>query len=532
MSGVDYLDPRAYGDQIAEALAERARRLMWIREDPRERLPPLIQYYKAHPADFIHDWGMTFEVRNPEVGLPAAIPFLLFPRQREWVDWVMDMWRLRRPGVTEKSRDCGISWLAVALGCTLGLHYDGINIGYGSRKEEYVDKSNAPKALFVRARQFLSNLPPEFRGGWTPACSSHMHIRFPNTQSTLSGEAGDNVGRGDRAAIYFYDESAHAERPQLIEASLSQTTNCRIDISSANGTNNPFYEKVISWPKSRVFRFHWRDDPRKDDEWYARQVEDLDPVTVAQEIDINYQAAIEGVLIPSEWVQAAVDAHHKLKIRNTGERRGALDVADEGRDKLAFASAKGILLDFLEEWSGKGSDIFYSVEKTFDFCDELGLREFTYDADGLGAGVRGDARVLNEARSKRIEAAPFRGSGAVHRPEGEDFKGRKNQDYFTNAKAQAYMALRKRFQTTYRAITKGTPYNPDDIISLSSQLPNLTKLQAELSQPTYKLQMGKILVNKQPDGARSPNLADSVMILFAARQGKMTVSDAAVRATA
>jgi hypothetical protein len=36
---------------------------------------------------------------------------------------------------------------------------------------------------------------------------------------------------------------------------------------------------------------------------------------LAQEVDIDYAASVEGVLIPSAWVQAAVDAHIKLESR-------------------------------------------------------------------------------------------------------------------------------------------------------------------------------------------------------------------------
>jgi hypothetical protein len=36
-------------------------------------------FYKDHPAEFIHDWGMTFDPRNVEIGLEAQVPFLLFP---------------------------------------------------------------------------------------------------------------------------------------------------------------------------------------------------------------------------------------------------------------------------------------------------------------------------------------------------------------------------------------------------------------------------------------------------------------------
>ena len=49
--------------------------------------------------------------------------------------------------------------------------------------------------------------------------------------------------------------------------------------------------------------------------------------------------------------------------------------------------------------------------------------------DGLGAGVRGDARVINELNKAKgipeIEANPFSGSGAVHNPEQEMVEARK-----------------------------------------------------------------------------------------------------------
>ena len=42
------------------------------------------------------------------------------------------------------------------------------------------------------------------------------------------------------------------------------------------------------------------------------------------------------------------------------------------------------------------------------------------------------------------------------------------------------------------------------------------KLLTELSQPTYKQNdVGKIVINKKPDGMPSPNLADAVMMRFA-----------------
>ncbi len=400
-------------------------------------------------------------------------------------------------------------------------------IGFGSRKEEYVDSTGDPKALFWKARKFVETLPQEFRGGWeAKKHAPYMRVNFPETGAIIKGEAGDNIGRGDRTTLYFVDEAAFLFRPLLIDAALSQTTRCRIDLSSVNGMANPFAQKRHSG-RIPVFTFHWRSDPRKDEEWYEKECQKIDnPVIVAQELDLNYQASVEGVLIPAEWVQAAIDAHTKLGINPTGIRLGAFDVADEGRDKNAFSWRHGFLLEGIEEWSGKGSDIFGSVETVFQLADKYQLESFRFDEDGLGAGVRGDARIINDQRRQksaaRIDAVPFRGSGGVFDPDKEAIAGfdgqnaRLNKDFFANAKAQSWWHLRKRFQNVYRAVVEKQPFKPDELIAINGAMRLKDKLIVELSQPTYSINaVGKIVIDKQPDGTKSPNLADSVMINFA-----------------
>ncbi|WP_458038709.1 TerL protein [Pantoea ananatis] len=503
----------------------RMERLQRIRQNP-GMLPAMKAFYRDNPAQFIIDWGMTVDPRNVERGLPARIPFLLFPKQEEWIQWFVEHWRTSKPGITEKTRDMGMSWLTVGMAASLCLFNRGIIAGFGSRKEEYVDKIGSPKSLFDKARNFIGLLPVEFRGGWNPkAHAPHMRILFPENDSAMTGEAGDGIGRGDRTSFYIVDESAFLERPYLVDASLSATTNCRQDISTPNGMANSFAERRHSG-KVDVFTFHWRDDPRKDDAWYKKQCEELDAVTVAQEIDINYSASVEGVLIPSAWVQAAVDAHIKLGIQPTGQRMGALDVADEGKDTNAFTSRHGFLLEDIEEWSGKGDDIFGTVQRAFSICDQRRLEMYRFDSDGLGAGARGDARVINEQRKERrerqITATPYRGSGSPANPEDEAVpgeygqQGRLNKDFFANAKAQGWWRLRTLFRNTWRAVEEKMPFSPDEIISISGSMKLKNKLIVELSQPTYSVNgVGKIVVDKKPDGTKSPNLADSTMIAYA-----------------
>lgn len=504
----------------------RVERLNRIRTTP-ECLPGLKAYYKTNPAQFITDWGITFDPRNAEVGLPAYTPFILFPRQEEFVHWFMERWLSREPGIADKSREMGLSWLSMALASTICLFHDGIVAGTGSRKEEYVDKRGDPKSLLVKARNFIANVPVEFRPGYNEAIHApFMRIELPHTNSIITGESGDNIGRGARASFYIVDESAYLPRPGVVDAALSQTTNCRIDISTPNGTNNSFAKKRFGG-KLSVFTFHWRDDPRKDDAWYQKQITTLDdPVIIAQEIDLDYAASVEGVVIPSSWVQSAIDAHIKLGIEPTGIRQGGLDVADQGRDKNSVTGRHGILMDYLKSWSGKDSDIYKTVEHVFLIADLMQYETIVYDADGLGAGVRGDANNINSKRSYPILFKPFWGSGEIVDPKGYPFKqtgesldrenNRTNADYFANAKAQGWWSLRLRFQRTHKAVTEGAVYHPDDLISISSHIDELSALIVELSQPTFsRTDVGKIIIDKAPDGASSPNRADSVMIAYA-----------------
>lgn len=516
----------------ASVFKARAERLQRIRETPDLALWAKA-HYREHIEDFITDWGTTSDPRNVEIGRPAFMPFVLWPKQREWIRAVFEHWRSRKDLLTEKSRDSGVTWLAVAVACSLCMLYDGVVIGFGSRKAEYVDEKGAPKSIFEKIRAYMRAMPVEFRGKeWDERLHTlYMRASFPITGSVITGECGDSIGRGDRTAIYFVDESAHLEHPDITDQALSQTTNCRIDISTPFGMANSFAIRRHSG-KVDVFSFSWRDDPRKDQDWYEAQKARLDPVSLAQEVDCSYTASVEGIIIHPSWVQAAIDAHKKLGIEPTGVKRGALDVADEGTDANAFVARHGILLTACHAWSGKNSDIFATTERAFQFCDELKLDGFEYDADGLGAGVRGDAARISERRKAqrlltvyRIEA--FRGSGAVSEPErkvpGTDVPAK---DRWQNAKAQGYGALAERFRNTYRAVNGGD-YDPDNLISLSSEAGDLSKLCIELSQPQWKISAtGKMMVDKTPDGAASPNRADAVMMAFAPKRLPMRINPA------
>lgn len=379
--------------------ALRAERLKRIRENP-SLLPGLKTHYKDNPIDFINDWGMTFDPRNIEVGLPAVVPFLLFPRQEEFVTWVVERWRGREDGLTEKSRDMGISWLCVGVAVWMWLFYPGSVIGFGSRKEEYVDDSGDPKSLFWKIRQFIALLPNEFRPiGWNEKkYAPYMSISNPENGSSIVGEAGDNIGRGNRTSIYFKDESAFYERPEKIDAALSQTSNCKIDLSTVNGNGNPFYRKRHGG-KIKVFTFHWRQDPRKDEKWYQKQKNDLDAAIVAQEIDIDYNASVTDAWISGELV---VDAQGRgpADVQPVGEWVVAVDAAHFGDDESVIHRRRGRLN--LPQVTRKGLDGIQLAGVVVDECDQLEsggipIRNIIIELDGPGVSCYDQLRTTKYA---------------------------------------------------------------------------------------------------------------------------------------
>jgi phage terminase large subunit len=526
----------------------RIERIARLRDDPKY-LHACRVYYPNHIDDFINDWGVTIDPRNAKPGLgfkrPVLMPFILFPKQREFIRWIISRWHASDTcdgdGVVVKSRDCGASWIAMSVAVSLCLFYRNLSIGFGSALADKVDNLGDPDSLFYKGRLFIRYLPTEFKGAWNEKKNSkEMLLTFPDSESAIGGECGDMIGRGGRKAIYFVDEFAHVERPRKVDANLTANTGCRIEISSVMGTANVFAEHARGGLINR-FDFEYYDDPRKCDlktrqlhAWFAEKKLHTDPVVWAQEYDRDFLASVEGIIIPQEWVEAAIDSHVKLGLSITGERSGSFDVADEGKDLLCYVSAKGILIDFVQSWRGRGSDIYKSVERAFRLADDNKDEGFIYDADGMGAGVRGDSRKVNEERAKEneknlrnekfkphriLKIAKFRGSGAVEDPD-DSVPGtegdRTNKDYFENYKAQSWWSLRRRFNLTWRVVTGVVQvYNPSDLISISSKLTELTRLKSELSQPVWTWsKTGKMMIDKTPDDVASPNHGDAVMMRF------------------
>lgn len=477
MDGFDWINPNY--EQVFQTRIERLERM---RQHP-EIVARLWDYYAGRPADFISDWGMTFDPRLAEKGLRTVVPFVLFPKQREFIDWNLARWLQREDGVVEKSRDAGVSWLTVAFAAWMMIFKDGTVVGFGSRKESYVDQIGNPASLFWKVREFINLLPQEFQPkGWDPTKHApFMKIQNPDNGSFITGEAGDNIGRGNRTSIYFIDEAAFLEHPEAADAALSQTSNCRIYVSTPNGAGNPFFRRAHDG-RTKKFIFDWRDDPRKDDVWYEKQKMTLDPVVLAQEVDRSYTASVANAFIPGELVVAA-SRKGPADVMPHGPIIMGVDVARFGDDKSAITLRQGRVL--LRQIVFGGADVVDVAGRVKEEVRaQLGdVQQIAVDTIGIGSGV---ADILRRDYGDMVVDV----NSSLRMSDGQNY----------NLRAKMWREMR-------------------EWLKAGASIPNDSELSTDLTALQYTYKGGDLLLEAKQDakkrGIKSPDRADSLALTFA-----------------
>lgn len=236
----------------------------------------------------------------------------------------------------------------------------------------------------------------------------------------------------------------------------------------------------------------------------------------------------DEAVIKRSWVQAAIDAHEKLDLEIIGSKRSGFDVADDGNDLCSHIYAHGITALWGEHWKAKEDELLKSCTRVYNKAIELGS-SVTYDSIGVGALAGGKFDELNKERKKEmligsVGYAKFVAGAKVIDPDGlyidtEDERVT-NKDFFANLKAQAWWVVADRFRNTYNAVVNGEEFDYDDLISISSDMPNLQNLVVELSTPRRNFdKAGRVKVESKEDLAKreipSPNDADAFIMAYA-----------------
>lgn len=285
----------------AETVAKRRREYLadiCTPEDIRNELE-LIRSSNVHWFE-MYAWGYDPRARTPL----SVVPFSLFPKQQEYIEWLDDLVFYRRAsGIIEKSRDEGATETTVRWGLFNWLFRDGFSMLLSTRKEDEVDSKKNQNTLFERIRYQTRLLPSwQYPKGFDVDRSmlSTMKLANPENNNTLLGEAPvENMGRGGRVTCAMLDEFAFwafGGYPQF--RSLSQTTDSIILPSSVAGKLNQ-YADIAFDGVTRKFVMDWRDNPFKTKAWYdALPFGYISPkmskTSIAQEVDRNYDAAQPG----------------------------------------------------------------------------------------------------------------------------------------------------------------------------------------------------------------------------------------------
>lgn len=278
-----------------------------------------------------------------------------------------------------------------------------------------------------------------------------------------------------------------------------------------------------------IIVMNWRDNP-----WFPPELEaerQWDKANLPRaEYDHIWEGAfndhVENALIPAEWFDAAIDAHVKLGFKPKGVKVLAHDPSDKGPDDKGRCLRHGSVVLGVDEQAGL--DVNEGADWAIDQAIDEQVDVYVWDCDGLGAGLR--RQTLKAIKGKHIEHVEFRGGKGVDNPnqiyqkvEGVTTKKAKtNEETFKNRRAQYYWLLRDRFYNSYQAVEKGVYIDPDEMISLSSEISNMSALRAEVCRiPRKPNGTGLIQIMSKEEMARqkpplpSPNMADSLMMSLA-----------------
>lgn len=496
---------------------------------------------KQRCADDIFYWFdnyvWTYDPRL--VGRPggAYIPFKLWPRQRENVTWLLDRIRAREEGLEEKSRDVGATYLCGGVSAHQWLFNPGFKATFGSRKVDYVDKRDNPDSIFAKLRIMLRRQPQEFlpAGFQWSQHDNYMRIFNPETGAVISGEGGEEMGRGGRSTVYFVDEAAFVPNAETVEKALSGNTDCVIWVSSVNGMGNLFARKRHSILRpEQIFRLHWRDDPRKTQEWAdAKQASFSDPTTWASEYDIDYSASVEGICIPALWVESAKRLC-SLEPRLQASVAGVvgLDVG-AGKAKSVAIPRRGPIV--LPPQSRTDPDTTETAHWGLQIAKDSGASVVNFDAPGVGAGVS-STLMRNPVPGLRVVAI----NTGLPPSNSKWPDGRTSEEMFGNLKAEIWWLCRTALQRTHEHVlfiegkVGGKEHPLTELLALPSGDRESDQLCLQLSLVKWgKNDRGKIVIEKKEAlsrrGISSPDYADALMLTFPIGKAPMVISDEVLR---
>lgn len=473
---------------------------------------------------WVNNWAFICNPWLTKYGFPFKLPFILTPKQQEYLCWRENLYRTNQSGIVFKCRDVGVSWCNMVHQAWHWTWEPGYQGRVGSLKGEEVDDKGDPDCLFEKFRTIIYGLPtwmrPKDMKGPENKYDVKMKIMNPDIGSALTGQMGDTMGRGGRAGLYDVDEWAKVEHARKVDSNLSANTPCRIYTGTPMGRDNDYADKVQN-NRLPIFEFNYWDDPRKSEDWLQNFKDSNSEATVQQEVFKSFEAFKTGTCVPGEWVQAAITLWRKIKSGEItvpqGRRIAGMDVAAGGSNRTVLVWRDGIVIEECHEWNIKNTTII--AEKAKDVCDEKYIETLNYDPIAVGVGVK-SAFELMETGFRAVPVDVRRMASEVPL----DGDTRPARDTCANRRAELAERMRRRFELTFEYITQSIQHPIEKMIAVP---PNNSKLITQLSVPErfydagkYRLEAKEVMARR---GEQSPDFFDACAFLEADDTAEMRV---------
>ena len=219
------------------------------------------------------------------------------------------------------------------------------------------------------------------------------------------------------------------------------------------------------------------------------------------------------LVLPFSLIEQCVDAHKRLGIRREdidGRLDAGLDVADTGADRNALVMRRGPLVEHIEMWSAQ--TLGQTTRRADMQCRARGVRRLFYDAGGIGGGIRSHLHDMGE---RPYFADPVLFGDAVTGPDYEYSYEVSNRQFFARRSSQLAWALRLRAQRTQQLILEESGVRPLDCLFIDGNLSGMNEYLTQLAQPIWdENPTGKLIIDKAPEEAKSPDLYDATALAF------------------
>lgn len=250
-----------------------------------------IQRAAEDPIFFIERFCKTFDPRTFDKNLD----FKLYDYQKTLVLEMKDAIEGGYDLFIEKSRDMGVSWVALCVFTWFWFFRPDFQALLGSRKEDYVDNGTI-QSLFGKIDYLLQWMQIKPEGFSSIKNRTYMKLVSPKSKSVIQGEsANPNFSRAARNNAILYDEIAFWQNQEQSWEAGADSSPCRIAITTPS--SDPSYARAIrNSGKVKVITLHWRLHPHKTEEWYQKECLRRPAEAIARELDINWEGSLEGII--------------------------------------------------------------------------------------------------------------------------------------------------------------------------------------------------------------------------------------------